>query len=79
MRNLYRIGLILTLLVIFIAAFAFVTANTQLVTVDMLVAGWQWHLTLGALVVLLLALGLLVGLCAGLGLKGLRGLFGTRP
>lgn len=78
MRNLYRIGLILALLLIFVVAFAFVTANSQLVTVDMLVAGWQWQLTVGALAVLLLALGLLLGLCTGLGLKGLRGLLGTR-
>lgn len=78
MRNLYRIFLVLVLLVVFGLAFVFVTANTQEVTLDMLVAGWQWQLTLGALVVVLLALGLLVGLLTGLGVKGLRGLFGTR-
>ncbi len=78
MRNLYRIGLILILLLIFAAAFLFVTANTQPVTLVIPVADWQCQVTLGALVVMLLALGLLVGLVTGLGLKGLRGLFGTR-
>lgn len=78
MRNLYRIGLILVLLILFGVAFVFVTANTQLVTLDLLVAGWQWRITVGALVILILALGLVVGLCAGLGLRGLKGLFGTR-
>lgn len=42
------------------------------------VADWQYQVTLGALVVVLLALGLLAGLVTGLGLKGLRGLFGPR-
>ncbi len=56
----------------------FVTANTQPVTLAVPVAGWQYQVTLGALVVVLLALGLLAGLVTGLGLKGLRGLFGTR-
>lgn len=78
MRNLYRIGLILVLLAIFIVAFIFVTANSQLVTLDLVVADWQWQVTLGALAVLLLVLGGLVGLGVGLGLKGLSGLFGNR-
>jgi len=78
MRNLYRIVVVLVLLVIFVVAFAFVTANTQLVTLDLLVTGWQWQVTLGALAVLLLALGLLVGLLFGLGLRGMKGLFGSR-
>jgi uncharacterized membrane protein YciS (DUF1049 family) len=78
MRNLYRICLILALLVVFGAAFVFVTANTQLVTLDMLVAGWRWQVTLGALVMVVLALGLLAGLLTGLGMKGLRALFGSR-
>lgn len=78
MRNLYRIVLVLVLLVVFVVAFVFVTANTQLVTLDLLVTGWQWQVTLGALAVLLLALGLLVGLLFGLGLRGMKGLFGSR-
>lgn len=78
MRNLYRIILILVLLLIFMAAFLFVTANTQPVTLAVPVADWQYQVTLGALVVVLLALGLLAGLVTGLGLKGLRGLFGPR-
>ncbi|ASK34467.1 DUF1049 domain-containing protein [Alloalcanivorax mobilis] len=78
MRNLYRVCLVLALLLVFGVAFVFVTANTALVTVDMLVADWQWQVSLGALVMVLLALGLLVGLVTGLGLKGLRGLFGSR-
>ncbi|KXJ47756.1 hypothetical protein SAMN06272769_110103 [Alcanivorax sp. DSM 26295] len=78
MRNLYRIFLILVLLLIFMAAFLFVTANTQPVTLAVPVADWQYQVTLGGLVVVLLALGLLAGLVTGLGLKGLRGLFGPR-
>ena len=78
MRNLYRIFLILVLLLIFMAAFLFVTANTQPVTLAVPVADWQYQVKLGALVVVLLALGLLAGLVTGLGLKGLRGLFGPR-
>ena len=58
MRNLYRIFLILVLLLIFMAAFLFVTANTQPVTLAVPVADWQYQVTLGALVVVLLALGL---------------------
>ena len=77
-----QIGLLLTLflvlLLIFMAAFLFVTANTQPVTLAVPVADWQYQVTLGALVVVLLALGLLAGLVTGLGLKGLRGLFGPR-
>lgn len=78
MRTLYRIGLIVVLLVVFIAAFLFVTSNTQMVTLAMPVIDWQWRVTLGAMVVLLLALGLLVGLLTGLGLRGVSGLFGSR-
>ena len=78
MRNRYRIFLILVLLLIFMLAFLFVTANTQPVTLSVPVADWQYQVTLGALVVVLLALGLLAGLLTGLGLKGLRGLFGPR-
>lgn len=77
MRNLYRIFLILVLLLIFMVAFLFVTANTQPVTLAVPVADWQYQVTLGPLVVVLLALGLLAGLLTGLGLKGLRGLFGS--
>ena len=55
MRNLYRIFLILVLLLIFMAAFLFVTANTQPVTLAVPVADWQYQVTLGALVVVLLA------------------------
>ncbi|GAA5125298.1 DUF1049 domain-containing protein [Alloalcanivorax gelatiniphagus] len=78
MRNLYRICLIVALLAVFVAAFLFVTANTQLVTLALPVTGWQWQVTLGAMAVLLLALGLLLGLLTGLGLRGVRGLFGSR-
>ena len=78
MRNLYRIFLILVLLAVFGMAFLFVTVNTQPVTLSLPVSGLQWQVTLGALVVLLLAAGLLVGLATGLGLRGMRGLFGSR-
>lgn len=46
MRNLYRIFLILVLLLIFMAAFLFVTANTQPVTLAVPVADWQYQVTL---------------------------------
>ena len=78
MRNLYRICLIVALFVVFIAAFLFVTTNTQLVTLAMPMTDWRWQVTLGAMAILLLALGLLLGLLTGLGLKGMRGLFGSR-
>ncbi|ARB46339.1 MULTISPECIES: lipopolysaccharide assembly protein LapA domain-containing protein [Alloalcanivorax] len=78
MRTLYRALLILVLLAIFLAAFFFVTANTQMVTLDMLIQGWRWQVSLGVLAVGLLAVGLLAGLLTGLGFKGLRGLFGSR-
>lgn len=78
MRNLYRICLTVALFVVFIAAFLFVTTNTQLVTLAMPMTDWRWQVTLGAMAILLLALGLLLGLLTGLGLKGMRGLFGSR-
>ena len=64
--------LILVLLLIFMAAFLFVTANTQPVTLAVPVADWQYQVTLGGtgVLVVLLALGLLAGLVTGLGLKG---------
>lgn len=78
MRNLYRIFLIVLLLLIFLIAFLFVTANTQLVSLAVPVVGWHYQITSGALAVTLLALGLLAGLVIGLGVKGVSGLFGNR-
>lgn len=75
MRNLYRILVILALAVIFLAAFLFVTSNRDLVVLDLLVYQWQWEVSLGVLVIGVLAIGLFLGLLTGLGWRGLKGLF----
>ena len=73
MRNLYRILVILAVVAIFLVAF--VTSNRDLVMIDLLVDAWQWQVSLGVLVVSVLAIGLLLGLLAGVGLRGIKGLF----
>ena len=75
MRNLYRFLVILAVVAIFLVAFLFVTSNRDLVMIDLLVDAWQWQVSLGVLVVSVLAIGLLVGLLAGVGLRGIKGLF----
>ena len=75
MRNLYRILVILAVVAIFLVAFLFVTSNRDLVMIDLLVDAWQWQGSLGVLVVSVLAIGLLLGLLAGVGLRGIKGLF----
>lgn len=75
MRNLYRILVILAVVAIFLVAFLFVTSNRDLVMIDLLVDAWQWQVSLGVLVVSVLATGLLLGLLAGVGLRGIKGLF----
>ncbi|EKF73486.1 hypothetical protein A11A3_13615 [Alcanivorax hongdengensis A-11-3] len=75
MRNLYRILVLLVLAAIFFLAFIFVTSNRDLVVLDMLLYDWQWQVSLGVLVVGVLAIGLFLGLLAGLGWRGLKGLF----
>ena len=75
MRNLYRILVILAVVAIFLVAFLFVTSNRDLVMIDLLVDAWQWQVSLCVLVVSVLAIGLLVGLLAGVGLRGIKGLF----
>ncbi len=75
MRNLYRILVILAVVAIFLVAFLFVTSNRDVVMIDLLVDAWQWQVSLGVLVVSVLAIGLLLGLLAGVGLRGIKGLF----
>lgn len=75
MRNLYRILVILAVVAIFLVSFLFVTSNRDLVMIDLLVDAWQWQVSLGVLVVSVLAIGLLLGLLAGVGLRGIKGLF----
>ena len=75
MRNLYRILVILAVVAIFLVAFLFVTSNRDLVMIDLLVDAWQWQVSLGVLVVSVLAIGLLLGLLDGGGLRGIKGLF----
>ncbi|MDX1805321.1 MAG: lipopolysaccharide assembly protein LapA domain-containing protein [Alcanivorax sp.] len=75
MRNLYRILVILAVAAIFLLAFLFVTSNRDLVKLDMLFYHWQWNVSLGVLVIGMLAIGMLLGLLAGLGWRGLKGLF----
>ena len=55
----------------FALGFAFVALNDVPVTLDLLWPGWQWSVSSGVLVLSVLVLGLLLGLVAGLGLKGL--------
>lgn len=73
MKNIYRVVVVLLLLAVFIATFMFVTSNRDLVVLDLLVIEWQ--ASLGVLVISLLAVGLVLGLFAGLGLRGIKGLF----
>ncbi len=75
MRNLYRILVILAVVAVFFIAFLFVTSNRDLVTLDLLVDQWHWQVSLGVLVIGVLAIGLLAGLLAGIGLRGLKSLF----
>ena len=75
MRNLYRILVILAVLAGFLFAFLFVTSNRDLVTLDMLFYQWHWDVSLGVLVIGVLAIGLFLGLLAGIGLRGLKSLF----
>ncbi|MCG8391449.1 MAG: hypothetical protein MI745_00035 [Pseudomonadales bacterium] len=75
MRNLYRILVILAVVAVFFLAFLFVTSNRDLVVLDMLVDQWQWEVSLGVLVIGVLAIGLLLGLLAGIGLRGLKSMF----
>ncbi len=62
----------------FALGFAFVSLNDVPVTLDLLWPGWQWSVSTGVLVLSVLVLGLLLGLLAGLGLKGLLRLGGRK-
>lgn len=73
MKNIYRAVVLLLLLAAFLVTFMFVTSNRDLVVLDLLVVEWQ--ASLGVLVISLLAVGLVLGLFAGLGLRGVKGLF----
>ncbi|KGD64025.1 hypothetical protein Y5S_02793 [Alcanivorax nanhaiticus] len=75
MRNLYRILVILAVVAVFFIAFLFVTSNRDLVILDLLVDQWHWEVSLGVLVIGVLAIGLFAGLLAGIGLRGLKSLF----
>lgn len=75
MRNLYRILVILAAVAVFFIAFLFVTSNRDLVMLDLLVNEWHWQVSLGVLVIGVLAIGLLCGLLAGIGLRGLKSMF----
>jgi uncharacterized integral membrane protein len=75
MRNLYRILVILAVLAVFLFAFLFVTSNRDLVTLDMLFYQWHWDVSLGVLVIGVLAIGLFLGLLAGFGLRVMKSLF----
>ena len=56
--------------------FAFVSLNDTPLTLDLIWPGWQWQAPSGVLVLGVLVLGLLIGLLAGLGLRGLLRLGG---
>jgi len=75
MRNLYRILVILAVLAVFLFAFLFVTSTRDLVTLDMLFYQWHWEVSLGVLVISVLAIGVFLGFLAGIGLRGLKSLF----
>jgi lipopolysaccharide assembly protein A len=45
------------------------------VMLDMLFYQWHWEVSLGVLVIGVLAIGLFLGLLAGIGLRGLKSLF----
>ncbi|ERP89081.1 hypothetical protein Q670_15460 [Alcanivorax sp. P2S70] len=75
MRNLYRIVVILAAVAIFFIAFLFVTSNREAVTLDLVLYNLQWDVSLGVLVIGVLAIGLLTGLVAGIGLRGIKSLF----
>lgn len=62
----------------FALGFAFVSFNDVSVTLDLLWPGWQWSVSSGVLVLGVLVLGLLLGLVAGLGLRGLLRLGGRQ-
>ena len=70
MRNLYRIVVILAAVAIFFIAFLFVTSNREAVTLDLVLYNLQWDVSLGVL-----AIGLLTGLVAGIGLRGIKSMF----
>lgn len=69
MRLIRTILLILLVLGGFALGLAFVSANGQTVTLDLLLPDWQAQMPLGWLVLLVLLAGLLIGLLAGLGVK----------
>ena len=71
MRALRGVLALVIALAGFALGFAFVSLNDVPVTLDLLWPGWQWSVSSGVLVVTVLVLGLLLGLFAGLGLKGL--------
>jgi putative membrane protein len=72
MRALRGVLALVVALAGFALGFAFVALNDVPVTLDLLWPGWQWSISSGVLVLTVLVLGLLLGLLAGLGLRGLR-------
>lgn len=72
MRALRGVLALVIALAGFALGFAFVALNDVPVTLDLLWPGWQWSISSGVLVLGVLVLGLLLGLVAGLGVRGLR-------
>lgn len=75
MRHLYRALIIVIALAVFFIAFFFISSNREIVTVDLLLYRWHWEAQVGVLVIAALAIGLLIGLLAGVGLRSVKSLF----
>lgn len=74
MRLFRNLLIVLLVVAAFLLGLMFMSANASTVSLDLLVPGWQWQVPLGGLVLILLVAGLVIGLLAGIGLKGLLGL-----
>ncbi len=78
MRALRGVVALVIALAGFALGFAFVALNDVPVTLDLLWPGWQWSMSSGVLVLGVLVAGLVLGLMAGLGLRGLLRLGGRK-
>lgn len=71
MNRLLYIGWILLAVALFLVALMFVLANGETVSMDLLLAGASWSAPLGAIVLAVFAVGAILGLLAGLGVRQL--------
>jgi uncharacterized integral membrane protein len=68
MSRLLYLGWVLAAAVLFLTALMFVLLNPQVVSLDLLVMGWQWQVPVGLAVVLGVVIGSLIGFLIGFGL-----------